>query len=975
MQMQSQPQPHTPSHFSSHAFSPSQRNPLPAPPEPVPTDHLPTFAQAVSETGGSIYSGSVYGSGLVSGSIGVRFAELAPSPPPRAKERYGPSDESHPSASSSSKKKNRKSASSSTSISSSHAGGYSPYSYRGDSGYFEEDEEDRYAQPTSAPVAIGSGASHTPTPTPNHSRGNGHGAYSTRGSTSALPLTSASTSQPSTAPTYTTNQSQSQPSSYATRLAGLPSRFENTTQPLDVYTLTGTYLREYSVGFQHGQEAAKDLDRFGYSGYSQQPFSAPITGSSSRERAKTDHRRHDTAESIISTTESASGHTGRLDTTYTTNLRPRSRSSSRSRSQYSDPVLASILNTSSVNSTSNSELNRPASRRPIVPLPPSSNGQPSPAVSFNSNQIRSSRSDNLNALGLEVGGSPRTGVSNRSSFAAPDSLPDDPAEAAALLNGRHASYNRPTESVSSWGEVMTDRGSNSLIHGLIGLPRGGQDDNASVRTRGTRETRFSIASSAALEGGDRDSVRDSRRESMRSEALLSLTGGDGSPVRPVQTMVGVLPVDEYEREREEPSSSSARSSSYLNSYRSSTALDSSAPTTSTSASATSSHGYIYTQSQGRSQTQTLPRDPPPMPIPPPPTQSQTQAQLSQAQQVAASTGWGQPHTASSTNSRQRHSLGTAASSSSSVNLNTATMPVTGYFSEYERQPSSSRRRDREHRDRTRPRESGLEPVRERDRERERDAGRDRDVEVERADAFRASTSIGMNTAHGYNSSRPVVGRTSSSASWMWDSDSNVYPSPVPPSSSDQISPHTTSFTPTSASNLAANRDRDRTHRSHRPRHNHTHSDTSTHSAHGYTQSQNHRPSLLSIESSPFPVSVETTDDERYGYGSKRSGNTTGSSTVTSGRTTRASGGNSTSYFNSHFHSNSQSTSHPTADIGSPHEEVHGPRSPELQSFGNALGLELSGTVETTGISAPRPVASTQRFLRSFSQGGSVYDRD
>ncbi|CAA7257511.1 unnamed protein product [Cyclocybe aegerita] len=95
-------------------------------------------------------------------------------------------------------------------------------------------------------------------------------------------------------------------------------------------------------------------------------------------------------------------------------------------------------------------------------------------------------------------------------------------------------------------------------------------------------------------------------------------------------------------------------------------------------------------------------------------------------------------------------------------------------------------------------------------------------------------------------------------------------------------------------------------------------------AHRSTRPRNHRSMPLPESESPFPITVESTDDERG------------------------------SYANSHAHSSSRGVSSPGA--GS---------QPQLQSFGNALGLEL-----TTGppmISAPTPVASTQRFLRSFSR--------
>jgi hypothetical protein len=116
---------------------------------------------------------------------------------------------------------------------------------------------------------------------------------------------------------------------------------------------------------------------------------------------------------------------------------------------------------------------------------------------------------------------------------------------------------------------------------------------------------------------------------------------------------------------------------------------------------------------------------------------------------------------------------------------------------------------------------------------------------------------------------------------------------------------------------------------------------------GHSHHSNTRPSLLTRDpSSAFPVSIESTDDERYPRANPNRSRT--AMNTNDGRNTRVG-----------RHTNSSSLA-----ISSTEDDS------SLPSFGtqNALGLELVTTAN--GISAPTPVSrtSTQGFLRSFSQG-------
>ncbi|KAF8884408.1 hypothetical protein CPB84DRAFT_155616 [Gymnopilus junonius] len=135
----------------------------------------------------------------------------------------------------------------------------------------------------------------------------------------------------------------SSPPQHATRESGLQMHFDNTAQPLDAFSLTHAYLREYSSGFVNGQEAAfgKRITEFPTSSptplagqssssrhrtqptsaavetpyghttdtsvYPTQPYSAPVA---SERSPRPTHRRQATATSIISSSTSS----GRLNT-------------------------------------------------------------------------------------------------------------------------------------------------------------------------------------------------------------------------------------------------------------------------------------------------------------------------------------------------------------------------------------------------------------------------------------------------------------------------------------------------------------------------------------------------------------------------------------------------------------------------------------------------------------------------------------
>ncbi|KAF9527176.1 hypothetical protein CPB83DRAFT_856498 [Crepidotus variabilis] len=925
----------------SNVSTPATRNPLPPPPQPVSTQHLPSFLQAVSETSGSV-SGSTYANSHYtpshytpshytpsmagSSSMGVRFAPLAPGSPPRARERYGGlenGESPHGSPRGRSSKKKSKSKDPPSAYS---------YTYRDTPAYFDENNHHRQTSststvnpsypnspmyPNSAPASQG-GFTTIPPPA---SYGSGPSIHSARPSTSVLP----SNSGPALPYHHTSSQPTSPYSSqslnngahtpnrpYATRSAGLQTRFEDTSQPLDAFSLTSAYLREFSSGFVNGQEAALGVGRF-----APPPVPQPTTSARS---SRLNHRREDTSDSLIFTNESAEDG-GLLEEEEEGSSG--SRSSSRSHtgshpvSSINHPTLGSILDSHGP----------PRAQMGSVPLPPSSHGHPSPAISYSSaprsllNRQSGDGAGNINALGLNTSRSgPPSSAS--SAISAPPSLPEDPAAAAAAINqnlnlGRYAREGRrsPTRSHDSWGTVNSNAQSNSLISDLIGLRVG---DNVSVRTRGTRETRFSVTSFGSFasgpdgnsglgsvdESGERSGPRDSRRNSRGSELATGHSspyiGGDSSPARPIGSMVGVLPLEEQDSDsspyQQRTGSStttllatSNRSAPYFDdTLRSATAMDRRMPSNSTVTPRSAGHS-----ASNHTQTQSLSSRP-----------SQSNLQPTEAQRIAASVGWN--------------------SSSSSLNLGMAL--ASGYYTEVERSPAISRRRNR-HREDTSHRDERA------DR---------RNHELPALPAPRSQTSMGVAPSNG------------SASGWMWDSDSNSYPSPF---STSQNNDRGFSQLPSTASHSRNILPSTSTHSgpySSRP-HREREQERSSRHRNDYSTSQTHaptRPSLLSSEStSPFPVTVESTDDERY------SRETRGSSHVHA--STQNGGGGR----------NTRTASYPTsasATLSSGSRAEESSNNPPLQSFGNALGLDLLTT--TGGISAPTPIttSSTQRFLRSFS---------
>ena len=814
----------------------SLRNPLPPPPEPIATKHLPTFAQAMSESTGSVFGGSVYSPAASNfGSSLAMVHSLSPSPSPRERERYisgvddGNSRYAIPTGDTSRSRK-RKGKGRETSHS---------HSYRHDLGHFDESGLQQSTSmssiyPTSAPIVQSSTPTqhslrqHVPVSNSSLPAGASSGTYAVR--------KVAQFSDDFDHPAYSTSHS------YPTRSTALHMQFENTSQPVDAFALTSAYLREYSAGFINGQEAA-----FGTRSFAQPP-TATTQYSASQGLSRTNKRRDDLPDSLIYTAESAEGEVrGRGGQTL--DSRSRSRSQSRSRP------------TSLSNNLASSSLVSPPthSRRhlSVVSLPSSSgHSHPSPSFSLFSNIERPTHNSNRNssseAQGQQVGSpTPSIASSGRNLLS---SFAQDPIAAAA----RRSPSGRTIE---SWGTVYSNAQSNSLISGLRGLPhiQGDAHDNASVRTRGTRETRFSVD---FTESGERDSRRHSRTSELSGRSVRSdVDAGtrDSSPVRPVHSMVGVLPLDEHDTARQVdttyPSIPASLNRTGLitdrDQPRSSTAMDRRIASDST----IRNYGSTRTSDQsshGRTSQPSRPTD---------------------AQRIAASAGW------------------TSSQSSVSSSRVTAEHPPQGSV------VSRHRNRDRE------------------DRHRQYRSNRDDAVDhQQQTTAHRSQTSMGV----------------SSSSAWLWDADSNVYPSPLPYSSSshthhEQLSPTSQPLTTQPALSTSANSSA-RSHRLNRHRnYNHGHSYSSTPS----------RPSLLSSDSLPsFPVSVESTDDERYPNVRSRASD--------NGRSTRA--GN---------HDNDLSSD--IANVTTP-----------LQSFGNALGLELIAT--SNGIDAPSPVSrvSTQRFLRSWS---------
>ena len=156
-----------------------------------------------------------------------------------------------------------------------------------------------------------------------------------------------------------------QSSSYTTRIPGLQYDFDNTNQPLDAFSLTHAYLKEYSVGYVNGQAFVNgrrptelsdnrrtphqqanisrqppqtagvyesSSNREPPNSYQNQPYSAPAAGD------RPSHRRYDTAPSLGSSRNEAGAST-----------RPRSRSRQRGSSAgsqdrvHGNAMLASIL--------------------------------------------------------------------------------------------------------------------------------------------------------------------------------------------------------------------------------------------------------------------------------------------------------------------------------------------------------------------------------------------------------------------------------------------------------------------------------------------------------------------------------------------------------------------------------------------------------------------------------------------------------
>lgn len=591
-------------------------------------------------------------------------------------------------------------------------------------------------------------------------------------------------------------------------------------------------------------------------------------------------------ESIIYTTESAEDEARGRTREDSTRTRSRSRSGPGSlTSHISNPQLAAIL--------SPSHPPQPTRRHmPTVSLPStSSHGHSSPSISLFSSSERLTHSSSGSITGAYGRVSPTS--TSSSGLPPPPPWPQDPAAAAAILAARHPGRVSPSErSQQSWG---TDAQSNSLIRGLRGLPNSQGDgyDNASV---GTRE-RMSIDFA--------ESVRGSRWDSRLSDLSIgsrSVRSGesarDSSPVRPVNSMVGVLPLDDQDPDSlqrvdgtyQVSTNHSGSMTTNPNSHRSSTAVDRRMASEST----VRGHGSSGTSFQ---------------------IQSRSQHQVSQQTRVTDAqwnTGW------------------TSWTSTQDTNHETAPR----HSPEHARGRTSSSR------------------TRSRDDQANHD---ERDGRRTRQTAQRSQTAMGGSSSVANEPANP-------GSSWLWDSDSNVYPSPfshssqAPSRSYEQVSPTTqapvTQSAPSTNSNPPPSSYRSHRYRDRDPEPS---SRSRQHNIHEHSTS-NTRPSLLSRDSSTsFPISVESTDDERYpGANVNVNGgrSRTAMHTASSGRSTRI--GNSSSSVN-------------TANMASNNAET---ANAPLQSFGNALGLELNTTAN--GLSAPRPVSSssTQSFLRTWSQGHS-----
>ena len=780
----------------------------------------------MSEGSGSAYNGSVYSPGAPN--MGVRFA-MSPDSPDRARERHITGSEEGPGQPKTNGRSGKKKGKGRDS---------SQYSYRDDSGYFED--ENRWQQHSSGP------------------------AYAT--SAPAAVQGFASSQRPNEYGTYSASHDQFRhdgrhSSNYAIR-SGPQTQYEESSQSLDVFSATSHYLREYSAGFVNGQAAALGVGPFA------SPPSQPMASAPGRTLTA------DNTGSIVYTSESMED--ARQDTELSHSAF-RSRSPSRSghrssMSQIINPQLASILSSP------------PRGHISLVSLPSvSSHGQPSPSLSSNQRHYTSSHSSS-NILAREDD-SPRQSVAS-SGLNPPPSLPHDPEAAAAMIadrfsmtqfsiSGRVSPSNRSqrTSVSSGWGTVYSNARSNSLISGLRGLPVGQGDayDNASVRTRATR---FSMD---LVDFGDRDSVRDSRRESHTSLGArnnmseIEEEAREGSPVRPVHSMVGVLPLDDPSSSAVNRTGSNADASSH--SQRSSTAVDRRLGTDPTVwGTFNSSHS-----SQSRHQSG-----------------GRHQSRQTESQEMAANNDW-----------------------VSAQNL-------------YESGRSSHSPHHNQ--------------VRVTSRSRERRSNRDDDDNRYRRPTTtqRSQTSMGVSLA------------LSASGSSSWSEGWNTYQSHSSHShnrSHEQISPTSqpsvvqpplSTINSPPPSRLVRERDRDI------DRERSTRSRT-----HGHIQSSNTRPSLLTTDSSSaFPVSIESTDDERHPRANHTRSRT--AMNTNDGRSTRIG-----------RHANSSSITISNSGTSSMAEN-----NLSLQSFGtqNALGLELVTTAN--GISSPTPVSrtSTQGFLRSFSRG-------
>ncbi|KIM43751.1 hypothetical protein M413DRAFT_443658 [Hebeloma cylindrosporum] len=361
-------------------------------------------------------------------------------------------------------------------------------------------------------------------------------------------------------------------SSYTTRMPGLQYDLDNTTQPLDAFSLTHAYLKEYSVGYVNGQAFANgrratelsDNRRTPYPHanssrhppqtagvyepssnsrepplhtYHNQPYSAPVAGD------RPSHRRYDTVTSLNS-----SRHEEGSSSRSRSRSRQRGSPSGSQGRQHGNAALASTLS---------SPPPRPPSRRQSV-------GRATPPVP-------SSRSV---------------------SFQQPIVIPEPEEETMlpsnalvpTLRRGSPVSQSRVT--TSTWGTPAPSnmtRGSTSMSMSLLNF--------RTPRSEGGESSFHPFGS----EGSNRRlSIIDPSVEAVPSQA---------SPARPVQSMVGVLPGDA------EVISASPRSNG--NPYRSPTSLDirsshsSSWEATSSSRSraSVSTHGSGYQADNDRPQNQ------------------------------------------------------------------------------------------------------------------------------------------------------------------------------------------------------------------------------------------------------------------------------------------------------------------------------------------------------------------------------------